>query len=172
MATTLAATPTHDEITWPKITYMPTFTDEQIWRYVGERGVYSERPEYLKHCFDVFFHKEGMLIYRMKPEHSFPKAVRPSKKSKKSEDDGPRAELFGGVVFHDPMEAFILREYQYDGVDQLTIMNTHDVEGNPHEELENWCSVPFDQFYELMKREDGPTIKEKVREYLATKRQK
>jgi hypothetical protein len=117
---------------------LPSFTDEQIWRFVGERGVYSDDPRYFKYCFDTLVHRNGILMYRMKPQKEWFFKVKTKNNS----------QMFGGTMFHDPMESFITRENPDFIVesDYLVLMNTHTSDGEEKDVLENWCCVPYDQF--------------------------
>ena len=118
----------------------PSFTDEELWHFVGERGVYSACPRNFKYAFDVLVHREGVLFYRMKPRDEWFITI-----------DDPvvdKDNMFPGIVIHDPMEHFITREnHTYDAEkDYLCILHTHGKNGKPHDELETWCSVPMDEF--------------------------
>ena len=91
--------------------HLPDFTDEEVWRWFGERGVYSASVEQFKSCFDVFEHRQGVFTYRLKP--------REEKKLMKSSTDS--ANFFSGITLHDPMETLILREYG----DKINRIHTH-----------------------------------------------
>lgn len=140
------------EITLPVVTRgkgtksLPSFTDEQIWHFVGERGVYSDSPECLKFCFRDLVHRDGILMYRMKPrEEYFFKLRRKS----------TTGNLFEAVMIHDPMEGFLtpetcMQDYERD---YLFLTKTHSQKGKPHEILECWCSVPYERFSKYLNPE-------------------
>lgn len=61
------------DIVWPQVTYgaskksAPSFTDEEIWDFCGDRGVFSASARHFKYAFDALVHRDGLLLYRMKP---------------------------------------------------------------------------------------------------------
>lgn len=135
------------EIEWPtlkqKKVLLPSFGDEEIWHFLGERGVYSGRPEWLKYCFDIFEHFDGIFFYRMK--HDFPHEMINDLKGEGGMDT--QCELFPALLFHDSMEALMDRNTTLDNVG---VLQTHDNEtGEPFDELENWCDIPLTIFQTL-----------------------
>lgn len=97
------------EITYGK--HLPNFTDEEVYNWFGERGVYSGTVEQFKSVFDVFEHKEGIFKYRLKLKRDWEKVETIEK------IDG----LFKNIKLHDPMECLILREYD----DDIHYIDTH-----------------------------------------------
>lgn len=121
----------------------PSFTDEEIWHFAGDRGVFSHSPAYFKFAFDTLVHREGVLLYRMKPRSEWFVKIQPA-----NGDDV--ASLFGGVVFHDAMERFITRECGNSSKDDLVVMSTHGLDGEEYDEIENECTVPFERFQKYL----------------------
>jgi hypothetical protein len=118
----------------------PSFTDEEIWDFAGNRGVFSDTPQYFKYCFDTLVHREGTLIYRMKPKKEWFITIKPRTDSKSTG-------LFSGVMFHDAMEHFITRECgDLKNPNDLCIMHTHDRDGDEFDYMENWCTIPYERF--------------------------
>lgn len=149
----------------PKTSF--NFTDEEIWNFAGDRGVFSDSPAFFKFCFDVLVHRDNTLIYRMKPQTEwFLKVVAdpidPNGQKSKSNS------LFDGILIHDSMECFIQREcLDSNESDHLCIMHTHDNEGEEFDVLENWCTVPYDRFNKYLDTSYPMTFFEsEVREYL------
>ena len=121
---------------------LPSLNNEQLWHFIGERGVYSQSPEHMLSCFDVFVHHEGKLYYRMKLKKDRVPVTETS----------ASADLFVGTTFHDPMEAFINRR---ETKDEVAVMSTHyskdneeNERGDEIEELENNCTIPFQTFFD------------------------
>jgi hypothetical protein len=127
----------------PLVKVLPSFTDEELWEHVVERGVYSPCPRNFKHAFDVLVHREGILIYRMKPQDEWFIHI--------EDDEHPDQ---SGLCIHDPMEAFAVREgVRYP--DGLFYMSTHDpADGTPYDVLETDSAVPYDQFSKYL----DPTV--------------
>ena len=66
-------------------------------------------------------------------------------------EDPDAGALFGGVMFHDAMEHFIQRECpDMRDKDALCLMNTHGSDGEEFDCLENWCSVPYEDFKQYL----------------------
>ena len=94
--------------------HLPDFTDEEVYDWFGERGVYSSSVEQFKSCFDIFEHKQGKFTYRLKHRKDWVKF--------KSIDE---KNLFDGIILHDPMESLYLRKYG----DEINCIHTHYLSG-------------------------------------------
>lgn len=130
---------------------LPNLINQEIWQFIGDRGVYCASPDHMLSNFDVFVHSSGNLFYRMK-----------LKKDVLPVNSKTCSTFFEGVEFYDPMECFISRTV---GGDEVNIMPTHyrddiDPFSNPNqtqeireireaEELENETSISFERFLSL-----------------------
>ena len=126
---------------------LPSLSNEDLWHFCGERGVYSQSPKHLLSCFDVFYHSKGNLYYRMK--------LRKNREVIPSTEPDQTSGFFHGVVFHDPMGAFMDRK---ETKDEVAIMSTHYKfdyneefrRGDPIDELENEKTIPYEEFLAFM----------------------
>jgi hypothetical protein len=41
---------------------LPNLTNQEIWQFIGDRGVYSASPDHMLSNFDVFVHVLGTLL--------------------------------------------------------------------------------------------------------------
>jgi hypothetical protein len=120
---------------------LPTLSLATIWDIVGDQGVHSESPTHFASCFDVLFHKDGILYYRMK----FKKDRR-----QVTMTGNP---LFKGVVFHDPMELFIPRSSDDDRVHYMATHYSREEGIEVAEALENDSSLTYEEFVERFGKE-------------------
>jgi hypothetical protein len=114
----------------------PSYTDEELFDFVGNRGVYSDEVRYFKYCFREIVHRSGYILYRMKPTADYNIIIKTPEGNERSTLD-------------DPMEVFRTRESFVDPreVDNLVIARTHNVKtGEPEDVIETWCTVPFNGF--------------------------
>ena len=93
--------------------HLPNFTDEEVYHWFGNRGVYSSSVEQFKSCFEVFEHRNGIFRYRLKPR-----------------EDWLKLQLVDGlisavVVLHDPMETLFCWEYG----EEINCIVTHYLQG-------------------------------------------
>jgi hypothetical protein len=110
---------------------------------LGDWGISSESKEHLRSCFDVLFHKDNTLYYRMYPKNQRPKVVK--------NPDSDIAIFSKGIRFHDPMEYFICREYNYG--DLIHVIHTHDDEtGEVCDVPENSHSITQEEFNKITKQ--------------------
>jgi hypothetical protein len=117
----------------------PSFTDEELFNFVGERGVFSDDVRYFMYCFREIVHRSGYILYRMKPTAEFSIVVETASGEKRT-------------MLHDPMETFCTQESFLDKneFDNIVIAETHSKEtGEPEDVIETWCTVPFDEFSEF-----------------------
>jgi hypothetical protein len=118
---------------------LPSFTDEELYNFVTERGVHSDDVQYFKYCFREIVHRSGYILYRMKPTAEFSIVVKTASGEKRT-------------MFHDPMETFCTQESFLDKneFDNIVVAQTHSSEtGEPEDVIETWCTVPFDEFSEF-----------------------
>ncbi len=119
---------------------MASFTDKEVYHFLGERGVYSCDEATLRQCFEIFRHEQGIFCYRLKPH----KAIRQIKPTNRIRDG-----LFNDVVLHDPMQHLLTREE--DG-DEVFFMRTH-YDGEETDVLENERGMAYDVY---LKHKDAP----------------
>lgn len=122
----------------------PSFTDEDLYDFVCERGVFSDDVRYFKYCFREIVHRSGYILYRMKPTAEFSIIVETA--------DGEKR-----TMLHDPMEVFRTQESFLDKneFDNIVVAQTHSKEtGEPEDVIETWCTVPFDEFSEYLLPDD------------------
>lgn len=115
----------------------PSFTDEELWEFVGERGVHCYNPRYFKYCFREIVHRDGYILYRMKPCTEYENVIVRAENGRKIQ------------LFYDPMEVFHSRFHfmSDDERDNLVIAQTHAKPfAEPEDVIETWCDVPFDEF--------------------------
>ena len=117
----------------------PSFTDEELFKFVCKRGVFSEDVRYFKYCFREIVHRSGYILYRMKPTAEFSIIVETR--------DGKKH-----TMFHDPMDTFRTQESFLlpSEFDNIVIAQTHvNTTGELEDVIETWCTVPFDEFSEF-----------------------
>jgi len=118
---------------------------EQLWDLFGDHEVFSESPEILFNCFEEWSHMHGIFCYRLK--QNLKEEYTPSKKIEDLlENSSCTNTLFKGVQIIDNYETLISSDL-YPGAyeeKRVWVLETHEKNGEPHDVLENWKSIPQD----------------------------
>lgn len=143
-----------------------SLSKEKLWDLFGDHSVFSESPNTLFNCFELWSHGEGVFCYRLKPnlEDELPQEGY----EERTKNDVVKAAFFKNIQLVDNYEIFVSPElypedYELGGV---WVIYTHQPDGEENEALENWSTIPRDMWE---KEHNKPGFRAIVDEYMSKK---
>lgn len=143
-----------------------SLSKEKLWDLFGKHSVFSESPNTLFNCFELWSHGEGVFCYRLKP--NLEETLLSEEYEERTKDDVVKNELFKNIQLVDNYEIFVSPELNPEDYElgDVLVTYTHHQDGEKCETLDRWGTIPRDMWE---KEHNKPGFRAIVDEYMSKK---